>query len=105
MPAGQPGPAGAASPFGQDETINSGEGEQWWKKVTFACCFLFSKLNLTLVAFFSLISEYRASVDMTVAVAVSDPCVHLARKKSESEKYIRGGGDCSLFADDYSWPL
>ena len=48
--------------------------------------FSFLKLNLTLVAFFSLISEYRASVDMTVAVAVSDPCVHLARKKGESEK-------------------
>ena len=55
-------------------------------KLTFACCFLFSKLNLTLVAFFSLILEYRASVDMTVAVAVSDPCVHLVRKKGESEK-------------------
>ena len=40
------------------------------KKVTFACCFLFSKLNLT----------------MTVAVAVSDPCVLLARKKGDSEK-------------------
>ena len=53
------------------------------KKVTFACCFLFSKLNLTLVAFSSLISEYRASVDMTVAVTVS---VHLVRKKGESEK-------------------
>ena len=54
--------------------------------MTFACCFLFSKLNLTLVAFFSLILKYRASVDMTVAVAISDPLVHLARKKGESEK-------------------
>ena len=54
--------------------------------MTCACCFLFSNLNLTLVAFFSLIFEYRASVDMTVTVDVFDPCVHLAKKKGESEK-------------------
>ena len=74
------------------------------KKVTFACCFLFSKLKLTLVAFFSLVSEYRASADMTVAAAVFDPCVHSARKKGESEKE-EGVEIVHFFADDYNWPL
>ena len=72
--------------------------------MTFACCFLFSKLNLTLVAFSSLILEYMASMDMTVAVVVSDPCVRLVRKKSESKKE-EGVDIVHFFADDYNWPL
>ena len=74
------------------------------KKVTFACFFLFSKLNLTLVALSYLISEYRASVDMTVAVVVSDPCIHLTRNKGESEKE-EGVKIVHFFADDYDWPF
>ena len=57
-----------------------------------------------MVAFSSLISEHRASVDMTVAVAVSDPCVHLAGKKGESEKE-EGVEIVYFFADDYNWLL
>ena len=55
------------------------------KMVTFACCFLLSKLNLTLVAFSSLILEYSLR-EHDCGRAVSDPCVHFMRNKGESEK-------------------
>ena len=45
-----------------------------------------------------------ASRDMTVAVVVSDPCVRLVRKKSESKKE-EGVDIVHFFADDYNWTL
>ena len=43
-------------------------------------------------------------MDMTVTVAVSDPCVHLTRKKGEYEKE-EGVKIVHFFAGDYNWPL
>ena len=73
MPTGPPGPAGAAS------IKVGGVGE----KVSFAGCFLFSKPSLTIVALSSLILTHGSSVEMTVAVAVSDHRVHVARKTGD----------------------
>ena len=44
-------------------------------------------------------------MDMTVAVAVSDPCVHLARKKKGDSEKEEGVEIVHFFADDYNWPL
>ena len=74
------------------------------KKVTFACCFLLSKLNLTLHScflFFNFGVQGLRGHDCDRAV--SDPCVHLARKKGESEE--EGVEIVHFFADDYNWPL
>ena len=71
----------------QNATIKSGGGGDD-KKVSFAGCFLFSKLTLTLVAFSSLISAYRASAAMTAAMAMaaSNPRIYVAGQRRESEK-------------------
>ena len=57
------------------------------KKVTFACCFLLSKLNLTLHSCFLFFNfGVQGLRGHDCGRVVSDPCVHLARKKGESEK-------------------